>query len=203
MKPPAPVIARLRAGLLGAAGASYRGDWDVNRDGLPDAPPGGALVPAAVLIAVSDEAEPQLVLTRRPATMARHPGQIAFPGGRVDPEDDGPVSAALREAEEEVALDRREVEVLGTLAPYATGTGYAITPVVGLVAPGLALVPHEREVAEVFRVPFAHVVDPANHEVRQGEWQGRARRYYVIRHGDREIWGATAGILVNLSRQLP
>jgi len=196
----ATTIERLRAALLAAAVPSYRGDWEVTRDPAPEA--GRDLTPAAVLIAISDEAEPQLLLTRRPATMARHPGQIAFPGGRVDPGDASGIAAALREAEEEVALPRGEVEVLGTLDPYETGTGFSILPVVGIVPPGLALTPHQREVAELFHVPFAHVIDSANHERRHGEWQGRARSFYVIRHGTREIWGATAGILVNLSRRL-
>ncbi len=194
-------IARLRAGLLGAATQAYQGDWDVNNDGAPDVT--GLLAPAAVLIAVSDEPRPQLILTRRPMTMTRHPGQIAFPGGRVDPGDADAIATALREAEEEVALAPSLVEVLGTLGPYATGTGFVITPVVGLVPRDVALVPHAEEVAEVFRVPFDHVIDPANHQRRTGEWQGRRRDFYVIQAGDREIWGATAGILVNLSRQLP
>jgi 8-oxo-dGTP pyrophosphatase MutT (NUDIX family) len=194
-------IARLRAGLLGAATGGYQGDWDVNQDGRPDVT--GMLAPAAVLIAVSDEARPQLILTRRPMTMTRHPGQIAFPGGRVDDGDADAIATALREAEEEVALAPELVEVLGIMAPYATGTGFVITPVVGLVPPDVALVPHEREVAEVFRVPFDHVIDPANQQRRTGEWQGRRRDFYVIQAGNREIWGATAGILVNLSRQLP
>ncbi|PZN92948.1 MAG: CoA pyrophosphatase [Alphaproteobacteria bacterium] len=194
-------IDRLRGALLAGtnSGPAWYGDGHMSGD-LPD--PSRLLMPAAVLIAISDEAEPQLLLTRRPTTMTRHPGQIAFPGGRVDPGDDGPISAALREAEEEVALDRGLVEVLGTLDSYETGTGFSILPVVAAVPPGLVLCPHEREVAEVFHVPFAHVMDPANHEVRSGEWQGRERKFYVIRHGQREIWGATAGILVNLSRRL-
>ncbi|OYU13857.1 MAG: CoA pyrophosphatase [Alphaproteobacteria bacterium PA4] len=193
-------LGRLRSALMtGAATPGWRGDWDMSGE----TPPGGrVLMPAAVLIAVSDEAEPQLLLTRRPTTMSRHAGQIAFPGGRVDPGDADAVAAALREAEEEVALARHHVDVLGTLAPYETGTGFAITPVVGVVPPNLALTPHEREVAEIFHVPFAHVMDAANHELRSGEWQGLARKFYVIRHGNREIWGATAGILVNLARQL-
>ncbi len=196
-------IDRLRGALLASGavtpGDYWRGDGHMSGD-LPD--PGRELMPAAVLIAVSNEAEPQLLLTRRPTTMTRHPGQIAFPGGRIDPDDDDAIAAALREAEEEVALGRHHVEVLGTLDSYETGTGFSIRPVVGIVPPGLVLMPHEREVAEVFHVPFAHVIDPANHEVRSGEWQGRERKFYVIRHGDREIWGATAGILVNLSRRL-
>ena len=197
-------IERLRAALLGGGAAGYRGDWEVTADAGPDAGPDatGKLTPAAVLMAITREAEPQLLLTMRPVTMSRHPGQIAFPGGRVDPGDADDIAAALREAEEEVALARGDVEVLGTLDRYETGTGFSILPVVGLVPAGLALTPHEREVAEVFHVPFAHVVDPANHELRSGEWQGRARKFYVIRAGNREIWGATAGMIVNLSRRL-
>ena len=160
-------IDRLRGALLAGAAPHLRGDWDMSGDTPME---GRILMPAAVLIAISDEAEPQLLLTRRPTTMARHPGQIAFPGGRVDGGDANAIAAALREAEEEVALDRHHVEVLGTLENYETGTGFSIVPVVGLVPPGLVLVPHEREVAEVFHVPFAHVIDPANHELRSGEW---------------------------------
>jgi 8-oxo-dGTP pyrophosphatase MutT (NUDIX family) len=193
-------IARLRSVLERPVPAGYRGDWEVTRDGAPEA--GRTLMPAAVLIAVSDEPEPQLLLTRRSAALTRHAGQIAFPGGRIDPEDAGAVAAALREAEEEVALDRRLVDVVGTLDPYETGTGFSILPVVGIIPPGLTLAPHEHEVAEVFHVPFAHVVDTANHERRSGEWQGQTRHFYVIRHGNREIWGATAAILVNLARTL-
>jgi 8-oxo-dGTP pyrophosphatase MutT (NUDIX family) len=194
-------IDRLRAALLtGGAGGGFQGDWDVTDDAGIDRV--RDLTPAAVLIAVSDEAEPQLLLTRRNANMKRHPGQIAFPGGRIDPGDASPVAAALREAEEEVALGRHHVDVLGTLERYETGTGFSILPVVGVVPPGLTFAAHEREVAEVFHVPFAHVMDPANHEMRTGEWQGRRRNFFVIRHGEREIWGATAGIIVNLSRRL-
>lgn len=198
------IIDRLRAALAGVGVADFRGDWEITADDAPESAsdPLGKLMPAAVLIAISREAEPQLLLTMRPTTMARHPGQIAFPGGRVDAHDADDIAAALREAEEEVALARGDVEVLGTLDRYETGTGFSILPVVGLVPPGLVLVPHEREVAEVFHVPFASVIDPANHELRTGEWQGRARRFYAIRAGNREIWGATAGILVNLSRRL-
>jgi 8-oxo-dGTP pyrophosphatase MutT (NUDIX family) len=194
-------IDRLRAALLtsGASGG-FQGDWDVTADAGFDR--ARDLTPAAVLIAVTDEAEPQLLLTRRNANMKRHPGQIAFPGGRIDPGDASPVAAALREAEEEVALGRHHVDVLGTLENYETGTGFSILPVVGVVPPGLVFAAQEREVAEVFHVPFAHVIDPANHEMRTGEWQGRRRNFFVIRHGEREIWGATAGIIVNLSRRL-
>lgn len=197
-------IDALRAALLAGTVVNpdpFRGDWEVTSDAGPE-DAARVLTPAAVLIAISQEAEPQLLLTRRTASMSRHPGQIAFPGGRVDPGDDSAIAAALREAEEEVALGRQHVDVLGTLDRYETGTGFSILPVVGIVPPGLVLTPHAREVDEIFHVPFAHVMDPANHEMRTGEWQGRARKFYVIRHGNREIWGATAGILVNLSRRL-
>lgn len=194
-------IDRLRAVLLSSGAAGYRGDWEVTSDAGPE-DAARILMPAAVLIALTAEAEPQLLLTKRTSTLSRHPGQIAFPGGRVDPGDASPVAAALREAEEEVALGREQVDVLGSLETYETGTGFSILPVVGVVPPGLRYVPHVREVEEIFHVPFAHVMDPANHELRSGEWQGRARKFYVIRHGEREIWGATAGILVNLSRRL-
>jgi 8-oxo-dGTP pyrophosphatase MutT (NUDIX family) len=193
-------LARLRSVLASSTAAGLRGDWEVTDDAAPEA--GRVLMPAAVLIAVSNEPEPQLLLTRRSDKLTRHAGQIAFPGGRIDPEDDGPVAAALREAEEEVALGRHLVDVLGTLSPYETGTGFSIRPVVGIIPPGLALTPHEREVAEVFHVPFAHVLDPANHQRRSGEWQGRTRHFYVIPYEGREIWGATAAMLVNLARTL-
>jgi 8-oxo-dGTP pyrophosphatase MutT (NUDIX family) len=193
-------IDRLQAALARPVAASLRGDWDLQPDPLRVVPPD--LTPAAVLIAVTHEAEPQLLLTRRRADLRRHPGQIAFPGGRIDPDDVDAVAAALREAEEEVALARGDVNVLGLLDRYETGTGFAITPVVGLVPPGLVFRPQASEVADVFHVPFAHVMDPANHQLRSGEWQGRERRFYVIRHGAHEIWGATAGMLVNLAQRL-
>ncbi len=192
-------IDRLRTALARQADSALIGDWDLAPEPGRVRP---VLTPAAVLIAVTREAEPQLLLTRRNAAMRRHPGQIAFPGGRIDAGDADAVAAALREAEEEVALQRSDVELLGTLDQYETGTGFAITPVVGVVPPGLAFTPQVSEVDTVFHVPFAFVIDPANHEVRTGEWQGRARRFYAIRYGEHEIWGATAGILVNLSRRL-
>jgi 8-oxo-dGTP pyrophosphatase MutT (NUDIX family) len=179
-------------------GGAWSGDWAVSGEAM--GPLEQPLTPAAVLMAISEEREPHLLLTRRQAHLRRHAGQIAFPGGRMDPEDGSPEVTALREAEEEVALPRAQVELLGRLQPYATGTGFAVTPVVGIVPPGLSLRAEANEVAELFHVPLAYVLDPANHELRTGEWQGRPRRTFVIRHGGREIWGATAGMIVNLSR---
>ena len=165
------------------------------------------LVPAAVLVPVTDRPAsdgfgPGVILTRRTDTMRRHAGQVAFPGGRVDPEDADAVAAALREAEEEVGLPRSTVEVAGTADRYRTVTGYEVTPVVGVVPPDLPLVPHELEVASVFEVPLAFLLDPANH-VRAGmDWRGRRRDYWEITWGEHRIWGATAAMIVNLSRRL-
>ena len=158
--------------------------------------------PAAVLIAVTDRAEPGVILTQRTETLRRHPGQVAFPGGRIDPEDDGPIGAALREAEEEVALPASMVQVIGTADRYRTVTGYEVTPVVGVVPPDLALVPAEAEVAAVFEVPLAFLLDSANHVEATAQYQGQERHYYEILWGERRIWGATAAMIVNLSRRL-
>lgn len=157
---------------------------------------------AAVLVAVTDRAEPGVILTQRTHTLRTHAGQIAFPGGRVDPDDDGPIAAALREAEEEIALPPRAVEVIATVERYRTVTGFDVTPVVGVVPAGLSLVPAEAEVAAVFEVPLAFLLDPANHIEARALYQGRERRYYEILWGERRIWGATAAMLVNLSRRL-
>lgn len=160
------------------------------------------LTPAAVLIPIVAHPEPTVLLTRRTDTLRKHAGQVAFPGGRIDPEDDGPIAAALREAQEEVALPPHLVEVIGTADPYETGTGYRITPVVGIVPPDVKLVPAEAEVAALFEVPLAHLMDPANHEIREAEFGGRMRRYYVIEWKQHHIWGATAAIIVNLAKRL-
>lgn len=157
---------------------------------------------AAVLVAVTDRPDPGVILTQRTETLRRHPGQVAFPGGRIDPEDDGPIGAALREAEEEIALPRASVQVIGTAERYRTVTGYDVTPVVGVVPPDLALVPAEAEVASVFEVPLSFLLDHANHREASTLYQGQERRYYEILWADRRIWGATAAMIVNLSRRL-
>ncbi len=162
----------------------------------------GDLMPAAVLVAVVDRPVPTVILTERPETMRKHPGQISFPGGRIDPEDDGPVAAALREAEEEIALPRSAVEVIGTADRYRTVTGFEVTPVVGIVPPDLTLVPHPGEVAAVFEAPLHYLLDPLHQQVRTAVWRGRERTYYEIEWQGRRIWGATAAMIVNLSRRL-
>ncbi len=162
----------------------------------------GTMAAAAVLVAVTDRDEPGVILTQRPDTMRRHPGQIAFPGGRIDPDDAGPIDAALREAEEEIALPRRHVEVIGAAEGYRTVTGYHVTPIIGVIPPDLQLVPSEAEVAAIFEVPLSFLLDPANQVQASAMWQGRERHYYEIIWEDRRIWGATAAMIVNLSRRL-
>lgn len=157
---------------------------------------------AAVLVAVTDRAEPGVILTQRTETLSRHPGQVAFPGGRIDPGDDGAVAAALREAEEEIALPRDLVTVIGEADRYRTITGFDVTPVIGVVPPDLVLVPSAAEVALVFEVPLAFALDTANHVEATVEWQGRNRHYYEISWDGHRIWGATAAMIVNLSRRL-
>lgn len=161
----------------------------------------GDLTPAAVLIAVTDRARPGVILTQRTDTLRNHAGQVAFPGGRIDPGEDA-VQAALREADEEVALSRTVPQVIGTLSPYRTVTGFSVTPVLAVVPADVVLVPSEAEVASVFEVPLDYLLDPANQHDASAEWRGRTRHFYEIRWQDRRIWGATAAMIVNLSRQL-
>ncbi|MGV7210400.1 CoA pyrophosphatase [Oxalobacteraceae bacterium A2-2] len=157
--------------------------------------------PAAVLIPLVARPEGLAVLlTQRTADLSSHPGQISFPGGRAEESDDGPVDTALRETEEEIGLARARVEILGTLPDYLTGTGYLVTPVVGLVAPPFELVAEPGEVAEVFEVPLSFLMDGQNH-LRQSfilPASGVRRRFYAMPYGRYYIWGVTAGILRNL-----
>ena len=160
-----------------------------------------AEVEAAVLMAVTDRSDPGLILTVRREHMRTHAGQIAFPGGRIDPGEDA-VAAALREAHEEVLLPPAEVEVIAAIEPYRTVTGYVVSPVLAVIPPDLALEPHEHEVADLFEAPLGVVLDPANHRLASALFQGRERHYYEIVWNDRRIWGATAAMIVNLSRRL-
>ena len=158
-------------------------------------------VPAAVLIAVTDRAEPGVILTVRREHLRTHAGQIAFPGGRLDPGEDA-VAAALREANEEILLDPGAVELVGTIEDYRTVTGFIVTPVLAVVPPDLPLEPHEHEVAAWFEAPLDFLLDPANQHSRTALFQGRTRHYYEISWEERRIWGVTAAIIVNLSRRL-
>jgi 8-oxo-dGTP pyrophosphatase MutT (NUDIX family) len=156
---------------------------------------------AAVLVAITDRPEPGVILAVRREDMRTHAGQVAFPGGRLDPGEDA-VKAALREAHEEILLNPKDVEVVGTIEPYRTVTGYLVTPVIGIIPPDLPLKPHEHEVADWFEAPLAFVLDPANQLQQTALFQGRERHYYEIVWNGRRIWGATAAMIVNLSRRL-
>jgi 8-oxo-dGTP pyrophosphatase MutT (NUDIX family) len=162
----------------------------------------GDLVPAAVLVAIVTGAQPGIMLTKRSATLRRHSGQVSFPGGRIDPDDASAEHAALREAHEEIGLEPRFVEVLGRLSDYITGTGYRVTPVLGLVAPGFVATLSAAEVDTVFELPLATLMDPAAPERREAEFAGRVRQYWVWPHPEHFVWGATAAILVHLARRL-
>jgi 8-oxo-dGTP pyrophosphatase MutT (NUDIX family) len=157
--------------------------------------------PAAVLIAITDRSEPGVILTVRREHLRTHAGQVAFPGGRLDPGEDA-IAAALREAHEEILLEPSAVEVVGAIEPYRTVTSYRVTPVLGVIPPDLPLQPHEHEVADWFEAPLAFVLDPANQQQRSALFQGHEREYYEIDWNGRRIWGATAAIIVNLSRRL-
>ncbi len=174
----------------------------IGGDVLDEEADGHGITPAAVLVAVVDRPDPTIILTLRPETMRKHPGQVSFPGGRIDPGDDGPVAAALREAEEEIGLPPSEVEIIGIADRYRTVTGFEVTPVLGIVPPDLPLTPHPGEVAAVFEAPLGYLLDPAHQHVRSAVWRGRERTYYEIEWEDRRIWGATAAMIVNLGRRL-
>lgn len=155
------------------------------------------LTPAAVLVPLVEHPDGLTVLlTRRADDLKHHPGQISFPGGRLEPVDDGPAAAALRETQEETGLGADRVEVVGYLDNYLTITGYCVTPVVGFVRPGFDYVPDETEVAEIFEVPLAHLFDPANVVRRRKRFMGMTLPYYEIPYGSYQIWGATAGMIV-------
>lgn len=160
-----------------------------------------ASLEAAVLIPITDRRDPGVILTVRRDDLRTHPGQIAFPGGRIDNGEDA-TAAALREAREEILLDPQAVEVVEALAPYRTVTGYVVTPVLGVVPPDLPLEPHEHEVADWFEAPLQFLLDPANQHRRSALFEGRERHYYEIEWEGRRIWGATAAMIVNLSRRL-
>ncbi|MFZ3238029.1 MAG: CoA pyrophosphatase [Stellaceae bacterium] len=197
-----------RRGFGGAADAAEaaalrqatRGDHDLN-PGMT--PPSVELRAAAVLVPLVDRPEGMSVLlTRRTDHLSAHAGQIAFPGGRLEPEDPDAAAAALRETEEEVGLRRDRVTLIGRLDTYVTGTGFEITPVVGIVSLPFSLTIDPFEVADVFEVPLSFVLDPGNHRRTERLFEERLRVFFVLPYEGRNIWGATAGMLVNLAEVL-
>jgi 8-oxo-dGTP pyrophosphatase MutT (NUDIX family) len=193
-----PVEARLRAALARPAGPSS--DFDLN-PAIP-APADKPLRPAAVLIPVWLRAEgAALILTKRSSRLKHHPGQIAFPGGKVDVTDADSRAAALREAHEEVGLDPSRVSILGPLPGHETVTGFAVTPFLGLIDGPFSPKPEAGEVDEVFTVPLDHVLSPARYTIERRRWMGVWRRYYAVPYGPYYIWGATARILRGLAER--
>ena len=179
-----------------------KGDHSHDFANEPEIAPGSAK-PAAVLVpVVLRPTEVSLLFTQRATGLRSHAGQISFPGGRIDEGDGSAVEAALREAEEEIGLDRRFVEILGFLDGYRTGTGFNVIPVVALVQPDFALKLDPSEVADAFEVPLRFLMDEANHHKHARPWRGRDRHYYAMPYGERYIWGATAGMIKNLHQRL-
>ena len=180
------------------SGGFFKGDHDLNPASFPGEV--AAFKPAAVLVPiVLRDDELSVILTRRASHMKKHAGQISFPGGRAEDIDDDPICTALRESEEEIGLDRNLVEIVGSLSPYVTVTQYSVIPVVGLVEPTFNLVPEESEVAEIFEVPLKFLMDEVNHQKHSGFHNGIERFWYAMPYNDYYIWGATAGMLKDLS----
>jgi 8-oxo-dGTP pyrophosphatase MutT (NUDIX family) len=177
-------------------------DWDLNPEFVGDLAVMSPPRPAAVLVPIVLRPALTVLLTQRSHDMSSHPGQISFPGGKVEAGDGSALDCALREANEEIGLPAIDAEPLGYLDSYRTGSGFQIVPVVALVRPGFPLSLDTREVTEVFEVPLRFLMDPANHCKDSREWRGRVRFYYAMPYGERYIWGATAGMLRNMQQRL-
>lgn len=199
MSSPADLSEILRARL---DFASLSRPADVTPDEREFVPPGTPIRDAAVLVPIIARAEPQVLLTLRPDYLPRHAGQVAFPGGGVEPQDAGPVAAAVREAMEEVGLPASAIDPVGSLARFLSPSGFRVVPVVALIDPSATLHINPREVAEAFEVPFARLMNASNYVRRTVDWGGRARTYSETEFGGRRIWGMTAGILLALSQAL-
>jgi 8-oxo-dGTP pyrophosphatase MutT (NUDIX family) len=182
--------------LADSGGASS--DFDLNKSFKPV---GLTQTPAAVLVAIRPELE-TVILTKRSARLKHHPGQIAFPGGKQDPTDATLTDAALREAHEEIGLPYGIVDVIGALPTHQTVTGYQMTPIVGMLTADYDPIPEAGEVSEVFEVPLAHLIDPANYWIEGRHWRGQRREYYTVPFGPYYIWGATARILRGLADRM-
>jgi 8-oxo-dGTP pyrophosphatase MutT (NUDIX family) len=178
------------------------GDWDLDPELKGDLAVMEPPRPAAVLVPIMLRPRLTVMLTQRSHDVPSHPGQISFPGGKVEKDDASPLGTALREAREEIGLESGFVEPLGFLDSYRTGTGFQVSPLVAFVRPGFPLVLDSREVVEVFEVPLAFLMNEANHQKHVREWRGRQRSYYAMPYGERYIWGATAGMLKNMHQRL-
>ncbi|MEM9999409.1 MAG: CoA pyrophosphatase [Pseudomonadota bacterium] len=184
-----------RGSSFAAETSAVSGDFAINPD-VADILKANAKKDAAVLIGVQErDGKPHVLLTQRTKALRTHSGQIAFPGGRIDPEDASAEDAARRECEEETGIDRSMLNIIGRLPAYYSGSGYRIAPILGLVPKQVRLAPNPDEVDEIFFVPLSFLADPANHRIESREWYGKQRHYYVMPYEGRYIWGVTAGII--------
>jgi len=188
-------------GLDDPAAATVRGDLDLD-PALWERAEIKSMRPASVLVGVVDRTEPTVLLTMRTADLPNHAGQIAFPGGKIEPEDETPLAAAAREAHEEIGLDRSLIDPIGYLDLYLTLSGFRILPAVARIAPDYHLSLNTSEVSDAFEVPLDFLMTPANHQQLSRDWRGMTRHYFAMPYQDRYIWGVTAGILRNLYERI-